>query len=123
MPGGESWNVLRRPTSGAKPVTATTASLEGCSCAEGEEAHLVERNGGDLAELLPPALKLRWIDTLVNVNGIPRTPSMRNGKARFWNAAGIFAGSRSNPASMLNHSSRVGLSSAMSSRSPLKKMF
>ena len=52
----------------------------------------------------PPAPKLRWIDRFVNVNGMPRTPSMRNGKARFWNAAGILAGSRSNPASMLNHS-------------------
>ena len=51
-----------------------------------------------------PAPKLRWIDRFVNVNGMPRTPSMRNGKARFWNAAGILAGSRSKPASMLNHS-------------------
>ena len=41
--------------------------------------------------------------------------------ARFWNAAGIFAGSRSNPASMLIQRSRVGSSSAMLLRSPVKK--
>ena len=69
----------------------------------------------------PPAPKLRWIERFVNISGMPRTPSMRNGKARFWNAAGILAGSRSNPASMLNQRSRVGSSTSMSSMSPVEE--
>ena len=40
----------------------------------------------------------------------PLTPSIRNGKTRFWKLAGPFAGSRSNPASTLNQRSSVGSS-------------
>ena len=48
----------------------------------------------------------------------PLTPSIRNGKTRFWKLAGTFAGSRSNPASTLNQRSSVGSSLGMSSKSP-----
>src|SRR3954463_15360441 len=49
----------------------------------------------------------------------PRTPSTRNGNDRFWKlVGGTFAGSFSNPASVLNHRSSVGLDNAMSSRLP-----
>jgi hypothetical protein len=126
-------------------------NLERRTQAEREEAYLIRRHSRHLAELragriqrrteplLPieevlsidahlhaaagPAAKLRWTDRLAHVSAMLRTPSIRNGKARFWNAAGVFAGSRSNPASTLNQRSRVGSSTSMSSMLPEKKMF